>query len=1642
MDGVLTLIMMRRLPTRIALCTLALATLAAAPVRASSVFDGTNSDLWLIDANEGRATGYNLYQWLLDFNPGTGPIFPLAAGQNALINNLGRSSLPMTPGQPAISIAGIDAGRDGNNPAGHPALLVLPASSPPNYGDTIAVEMRVDTKLMALDRPTLNWSVDGGAQQSRLLSKDLLQQKSAVLTGGYFTEIIFIARDGFHSVDVTLTEPGVLPGTTRTIASESRNYTLSSTHPDGEGRDSDGDGIPDIVEAEIGLDPTKDDWLEDADGDGWSEFDAWLRAPCLDPVTQIVVPASNCLDADGKPIDTDNDGWSDFDEILRRTNHLDPEPVLPADSNLDRLDFKDYPSARRLYEVERVLSGSISGLAIEALPAQNIEAVTILGQPTYSSKNLLSPDDVLTAGLQPVDVAQRLQELFAQTAIANSQLPAMRLPAAESSAVLVEHRDPLNADYSRFYKQWFGRLADLSPRRFFEQPGQPVYPSASAWRNAFVAYLAASLAIDDATAQLDVASTRVVSMVEGVLSQESRYRNSQIHQLFASDEGSLDADFVLATLDDLRRYGGPDYSFDNVAGELAALSQPGQPLQSLGDWFDARFLEPAVGTRSDHLIARRLQQSYDGDCYIESSVVTELQADPVAWAEFLARCPNFVTEVDLPAILLADMARQHALRLGFLPGAATPLGADASLLDPVADSDADNRINTIEIARALPETSLPWNADTDGDQVLDGDDPCIADPYNQCSRNPILPGVSIGADIIVSEPLTGGGIVIITVILDRVSDEDITIDFRAYVNTGDTATDGSDFTAITGSVTIAAGDRVAIIAVPIFADNEIEGAETFTVEITGITGATGSDDGIVVVTLNDPPAGVNLDPVFTSSSTVSVVEGELVTGYVATATDGNNDPLSYSISGGADQAEFSIDAVSGVLSFVNVTDFDAPADANADNDYEVQLNVDDGHGGSDTLDLVVSVIEAGPRILLTYPTPNANLGDVTSTIVTGRIFDALGNPIDPVDVVALDVNFVAATLDPIDIGRWSAQIPVVTGPNALDIHLQLADGSDVMRSHTLNNFVVHSGLRDVEFDAGNNRLLVLDGFMNQLLTVDLATGARSIVSGGGVGTGPSLSANSFTIDEANNRAFLCCIGGQMGTLLAVDLASGDRSIIADGNTGTGPAIIGSNDLVLDSANNRLLLANSRSGDQKVLAVDLASGDRTVISSPSVGTGPALALPYDITLDAANNRVFLVDSTLDAIVEVDLASGDRSIFTSTKLPISNAATPFKLVLDAANNRILFIDQLLGLIAADLSSGDLTVLNDPGADYGRNGSNLTGLAVDFTNGIAYLSDSRTDAVFAIDLTDNTRSIITDSAIGGSSEPMVMFLIQGITYDKASNSVLATDSDRDAMWRIDLASGFRDVLASPTVGSGVAIDFPGKLEVDTDNNRLLVAEQNRNALMAVDLVSGDRVDLSGAGSGTGPAFAGTKDVTIDAANNRALVTDWTVHALFGVDLASGARQIISDDTTGSGPVFSTPNSVDYDAANNRVLVMDWNIKMLLSVDLASGDRTVVSDNAGIGTGTNFSIPFDMALDLPSNRAVVTDYGLNLVSAVDLASGDRTAISGGFSAIVGQGPPLGNPYFLAPDFENNRVFIFDLILRSIVVVELSTGDRAIVSK
>jgi len=114
------------------------------------------------------------------------------------------------------------------------------------------------------------------------------------------------------------------------------------------------------------------------------------------------------------------------------------------------------------------------------------------------------------------------------------------------------------------------------------------------------------------------------------------------------------------------------------------------------------------------------------------------------------------------------------------------------------------------------------------------------------------------------------------------------------------------------------------------------GTDSFAIQVSDDRG------GVDVISVDVTIETRNDAPVITSANTATVEENTTAI-MMVTATDADDDTLTYTLSDGADKTFFGIDYNSGALAFIAAPDFEAPADADGDNVYQVAVSVSDGN---------------------------------------------------------------------------------------------------------------------------------------------------------------------------------------------------------------------------------------------------------------------------------------------------------------------------------------------------------------------------------------------------------------------------------------------------------------------------------------------------------------------------------------------------------------------------------------------------------------------------------------------------------------------------------------------------------------------------
>ncbi len=179
---------------------------------------------------------------------------------------------------------------------------------------------------------------------------------------------------------------------------------------------------------------------------------------------------------------------------------------------------------------------------------------------------------------------------------------------------------------------------------------------------------------------------------------------------------------------------------------------------------------------------------------------------------------------------------------------------------------------------------------------------------------------------------------------------------------------------MTGAITVANG---------LLLDTETNATHDVTIRVTDQGGLT--FDRLVTITVTN----VNEAPVITSngggaSASISMGEnGAAVTTVIASDPEG--DARTYSIVGGADAALFTIDSVTGVLTFIGAPNFEAPTDAGGNNVYDVIVRAT-STGGTDDQSIAVTITNVNEAPVITSngggATASVSIAENTTSVTT------------------------------------------------------------------------------------------------------------------------------------------------------------------------------------------------------------------------------------------------------------------------------------------------------------------------------------------------------------------------------------------------------------------------------------------------------------------------------------------------------------------------------------------------------------------------------------------------------------------------------------------------------------------------------------
>ncbi len=164
-----------------------------------------------------------------------------------------------------------------------------------------------------------------------------------------------------------------------------------------------------------------------------------------------------------------------------------------------------------------------------------------------------------------------------------------------------------------------------------------------------------------------------------------------------------------------------------------------------------------------------------------------------------------------------------------------------------------------------------------------------------------------------------------------------------------------------------------------------------TVAVTDVAGNIGTQTVSVIVAdvLEDVTPPTIIGP-----SVVTVDENQ-----TAVADFDANEAGTWSLVGAADGALFHIDAVTGVLTFLNPPDYEVPADGGGDNTYDVTIAITDAAGNVSTQSAAVSVADvdentggSGYSSIVVFGDSLSDNGNFNALAADFMVLDANGDP--------------------------------------------------------------------------------------------------------------------------------------------------------------------------------------------------------------------------------------------------------------------------------------------------------------------------------------------------------------------------------------------------------------------------------------------------------------------------------------------------------------------------------------------------------------------------------------------------------------------------------------------------------------------------
>ena len=800
---------------------------------------------------------------------------------------------------------------------------------------------------------------------------------------------------------------------------------------------------------------------------------------------------------------------------------------------------------------------------------------------------------------------------------------------------------------------------------------------------------------------------------------------------------------------------------------------------------------------------------------------------------------------------------------GTLTWAAGATGLTQTVSVTVAGDDVDEAAETFTLTLSGASNASIGDATAVG-RIDDDDDPSVG--VADASVTEADAAVSVG----------------FVVTLSASPAEQVTVGYATSSESGDTATADTDYTAVSGTLTWAAGATglTQTVSVTVAGDDVDEAAETFTLTLSGASNASIGDATAVgrIDDDDDPSVGVADASVTEADAAVSV--GFVVTLSASPAEQVTVGYATSSESGDTATADTDYTAVSGTLTW-------AAGATGLTQTVSVTVAGDDVDEAAETFTLTLSGAS------------NASIGDATAV---GRIDD---------------------DDDPPSVGTGNASAVENAGSVVFSVSLDAASGLAVTVGYTTSSESGDTATADTDYTAVSGTLTWAAG----------ATGLTQTVSVTVAGDDVDEAAETFTLtlSGASNASI-----GDATAVGRIDDDDDPSVGVADASVTEADAAVSVGFVVTLSASPAEQVTvgyatSSESGDTAT-----ADTDYTAVSGTLTWAAGATGLTQTVSVTVAGD-------------DVDEAA---ETFTLTLSGASNAsigdATAVGRIDDDDDPSVGVADASVTEADAAVSVGFVVTLSASPAEQvtvGYATSSESGDSATADTDYTAVSGTLTWAAGATGLTQTVSVTVAGDDVDEAAETFTL------TLSGASN---ASIGDATAVGRIDDDD-------DPSVGTGNASAVEGAGTLDFEVTLSASPAEQVTVGYATSSESGDTAtagtDYTATSSGSLTIAAGATSGTISVPiNDDALEEDAETFTLTLTTATNASLPVALADKTAVGTIDDDDPSVG--TGNASATEDEGSVDFSVSLNTSPAEQVTVNYTVGGGTATageDYRVPYE---------------------------------------------------------------------------------------